>query len=78
MATKIEIFLFLSNVVVFVLVPIDVAFLAGFFELPGDYLLLVNLIGVAMTLMAFRYKRRIRIVNEAKARKSEAKTEPSG
>ncbi len=38
MATRMEAFLFLSNLVVFVLVPIDIAFLAGFFELPGDYL----------------------------------------
>jgi hypothetical protein len=77
LTTRIEAFLFLSNVVVFVLVPIDIAFLAGFLELPGDYLLLINLIGLAITLMAFRVKRRIRMGNEANVVKSEMKAEPS-
>ena len=78
MATRMEAFLFLSNLVVFVLVPIDIAFLAGFFELPGDYLILVNLLGVAITLIAFRIKRRIRMGNEVRAGKSEVDAETSG
>jgi divalent metal cation (Fe/Co/Zn/Cd) transporter len=73
-----EIFLFLSNLVVFILVPLDIAYLAGFFEPPGSYLLLVNLIGVAITLITFRYKMRIRKNKEAKAVKPEVKAETSG
>jgi hypothetical protein len=77
LVTRTEAFLFASNVVVFILVPIDIAFLAGFFSLPGDYLFLANLIGVAVTLVAFRVKRRIRMGNEAKAVKPEVGAETS-
>ena len=78
MVTRTEAFLLLSNVAVFILVPIDIAFLAGFFELPGDYLFLVNLFGVALTLVAFRIKRRIRMENEARAERPVVKAESSG
>jgi len=78
LVTRTEAFLFASNVVVFILVPIDIAFLAGFFALPGNYLFLANLIGVAITLIAFRVKRRIRMGNEAKAVKHEVGAETSG
>ena len=77
MATKIETFLFISNVIVFILVPIDIAILAGFFKLPGDYLFIANLVGVAITLVAFRVKKGIRMGREAKAGESEVGAEPS-
>ncbi len=72
MASKMELFLFLSNLIVFILVPIDIAYLSGILESNGSYLVLINLIGVATTLIAFRYKR---IIKRGKAAKTESKDE---
>lgn len=74
---KLDTFLFVSNVVVFVLVPLDFAYIAGILQLPSDYLTLVNLIGVAVTMIAFRYKRKIRLSKEAKVVKPASKSESS-
>ncbi len=61
MVTRTEGFLFAANMMVIILAPLDVAYLAGVLQLDPLTLTLVNLVVVVISFASYRIKKRIRI-----------------
>lgn len=59
--TRIEAFIFIANMLVVVLAPLDLAVLAGLIEPDLQTLTVVNLAVVAVSYISYRYKKRIRV-----------------
>lgn len=73
MVTRTEGFLFAANIMVIVLAPIDVAYLAGMIQLDPISLTLINLVVLGISFLSFRIKKSIRISKmKASAPKPEA------
>ena len=72
MVTRMETFLFITNMLVIVLAPLDLAFLAGLIEPDLQTLTIVNLAVVVVSYISYRYKKRIRV---EKAQRADAKKE---
>jgi len=72
LVTRMETFLFITNMLVIVLAPLDLAFLAGLIEPDLQTLTIVNLAVVVVSYISYRYKKRIRV---EKAQRADAKKE---
>jgi len=61
LVTRTEGFLFAANMIVIILAPVDVAYLAGIIQLDALTLTLINLVVLGITFVSYRIKKRIRI-----------------